>query len=1180
MNNKHFIIYNKVFKRLFTATLALCLLIVSINDNLIAQSFQTEFGKNRVQYHDFEWSFYESENFIVYFYQGGQDLAKYALKLAETELPDIQKKLEHQTRDKIELMVYHNISDLRQTNIGQQIDENNTGGTTQIAANKVFVYFNGDHDHLKKQIVKGIAKVHFENLVFGSSFQEIIQNAVLLNLPEWFSEGLTRYITEDWNSELDDRLTKIATDKRFKNFNKLDGEDALFAGHALWYYLAQNHGETSIPNILYLTRINRSVESGFLFVLGLPTNKIVEEWWNHVQLLAENKNSSRTDVKDGSLVFKTKKRHRAAKIDKISVSPNGDKLVYNTNEKGLKKIFLYDLKTDKKKRIVKTGFKSYMLPINANYPIYAWNKKGSKLGIIYEKRDEIKLVIHDFNKEEVEEFSITKFQQIFDIAFSDDERRLVLSAAKNGQADLFTYFISNARVTQLTNDFYDDLDLEFVTMDDRRGIIFRSNRPNDTLVTARFDSIFPKADFDLFFLDMSNDDPELFQLTDTPNANEENIQKYDDRHVAYMSDQNGIQNRFVLKFDTVFIRTDKMVFSNGEILINPKNLDSLQTNNLVDSIQTKDIYTTRGDTKAITNYNSNIRDYNVSSKSGKLFELIDESSIFSVIKKPKIASDSIDIILENTAFQNYKNKVPSPNKSKKVTGLELQRELDILKPKEEEIIAEELNEIEEDSTLSGYYFQSEFDYLPKYDLDSTNEAGNFEYRVMSLEENRRKRIRLSRVRGYSTKFAIDYLAGQLDNSIIAFHQYQSYNLEPNGNFNPDLKGMLKFGASDLFEDHKILAGFRIPIFNFEQFEFFTNYRNLEKQLDKHYTYYRKSNTFKRDETRNDPTEKYKLITNFFQYTLSYPFDITSRLALNMGYRQDKKIALSSKEFLDIKPEYEQWLQLKLEYIFDNTFNITPHILSGLRYKLYTEVHKPFSAVINDSDIGFNIKDTGWMGVVGGDIRHYKKIHRQIIWANRFSFASSFGSKGIVYFLGAVDNWITLPSNNGNTVDNPRFDTDIPVDPEGKADYAFQSLTPNLRGFKFNVRNGSKYALFNSEIRIPIVTYLFNRPVRQQFFRDLQISAFTDIGTAWDVGNPFSEENRYTTYVYDGITEDSAGNSPVVVRVQYYKNPIVIGYGFGARSTFLGYYVKFDKAWGVDSGHRNEGMWYFSIGKDF
>ena len=36
------------------------------------------FGKNRVQYGDFHWSYYMNDNFDVYFYQGGNDLAQYA----------------------------------------------------------------------------------------------------------------------------------------------------------------------------------------------------------------------------------------------------------------------------------------------------------------------------------------------------------------------------------------------------------------------------------------------------------------------------------------------------------------------------------------------------------------------------------------------------------------------------------------------------------------------------------------------------------------------------------------------------------------------------------------------------------------------------------------------------------------------------------------------------------------------------------------------------------------------------------------------------------------------------------------------------------------------------------------------------------------------------------------------
>ena len=41
------------------------------------------FGKNRVQWGDFHWSYYKNDNFDVYFYQGGDDLARYAQAYAK-----------------------------------------------------------------------------------------------------------------------------------------------------------------------------------------------------------------------------------------------------------------------------------------------------------------------------------------------------------------------------------------------------------------------------------------------------------------------------------------------------------------------------------------------------------------------------------------------------------------------------------------------------------------------------------------------------------------------------------------------------------------------------------------------------------------------------------------------------------------------------------------------------------------------------------------------------------------------------------------------------------------------------------------------------------------------------------------------------------------------------------------
>ena len=68
--------------------LYLCCLILS---NLKGQVADVEFGKNRIQYHDFEWSFYTSDNFVTYFYLGGQDIGKFVIQVAEKNIEQIQK---------------------------------------------------------------------------------------------------------------------------------------------------------------------------------------------------------------------------------------------------------------------------------------------------------------------------------------------------------------------------------------------------------------------------------------------------------------------------------------------------------------------------------------------------------------------------------------------------------------------------------------------------------------------------------------------------------------------------------------------------------------------------------------------------------------------------------------------------------------------------------------------------------------------------------------------------------------------------------------------------------------------------------------------------------------------------------------------------------------------------------
>ena len=135
------------------------------------------------------------------------------------------------------------------------------------------------------------------------------------------------------------------------------------------------------------------------------------------------------------------------------------------------------------------------------------------------------------------------------------------------------------------------------------------------------------------------------------------------------------------------------------------------------------------------------------------------------------------------------------------------------------------------------------------------------------------------------------------------------------------------------------------------------------------------------------------------------------------------------------------------------------------------------------------------------------------------------------------------------------------------------IRDSLRGFKNNIRNGNSYALANVELRVPIIKYFSNR-IRSSFFRNLQLIGFFDVGTAWQGPTPFAEENPLNTvFISDPL-------SPVSVKVNYFRDPVVAGYGAGIRSVLFGYFVRLDYARGIETRVIQEPRIYFSLGMDF
>ena len=153
---------------------------------------------------------------------------------------------------------------------------------------------------------------------------------------------------------------------------------------------------------------------------------------------------------------------------------------------------------------------------------------------------------------------------------------------------------------------------------------------------------------------------------------------------------------------------------------------------------------------------------------------------------------------------------------------------------------------------------------------------------------------------------------------------------------------------------------------------------------------------------------------------------------------------------------------------------------------------------------------------------------------------------------------------------PTFDDNVPI-PDDPS-FAFKTNVNHIRGFRSNIRNGSSYLLGNMEFRLALFRYFLPQNKGATILRDFQLVGFADAGVAWYGASPYDEANPINTIFVDG---------PIAqLEIRYFRDPLVWGYGMGFRTTLLGYYVRIDRAWGVETRQRQDPIWHFSIGFDF
>ncbi len=1126
-----------------------------------AQVNAVTFGKNRLQYKKFKWQFYQTKNYNVYFYDGGQELAKFVAQVAEAELPGIEAAAEYSLQRRANIILYNEFADYKQTNIGLNTDLLNTGSVTRLVNNKMVLYYDANHYNLKRQIRQGIADIITKNVLFGDDLGEVAGNQNLLDLPTWLTDGYVAYLGENWSADLDDELKSEILSGNYSKFSSFAFDKPLLAGHAFWYYIEEKYKKENVTYFLYLARIYKNLNKASKQITKLTFKQLQAEFMEYQDDKYSKDISRRRAYPKGNYVegFDISKR---LNYFRFNVNPNkkNNDYVVTQFKKGIVRVILnsgYENKT-----LLKYGTRSYEADINPTYPIMAWDPKGTRISVVYKTEGHLKLFVYDvLSSFKQYSFDLTdKFDQIQDIKYMLDSRTLLLSAVKNGHADIFTFAIETEKIKQITNDVYDDLDATFVAFPNKTGIIYSSNRPTASAKTG--DTVLPSDNrFNVFLITDFGDKPELNQISQLTNLKYGDARfplPYNSSHFTFVSDENGIKNRYAGFFTTKAEGLDTLVLIEDEILRNPsqKTVDStlrVYKKTDIDSVAIVAISTDSVYSFPLTNYPSSLAETRVAGDNNQLSEVTRQSDE-KVLYKLKIDDNTLyrrNVTASPTEYAKKLARESRLTKIKPATGKNMPTSpTDVETPKKEDNIFQ--TEFGNDSTKT-IAATAEAMIVDRDDVDVLKKAKLYKYKPI--------------------KFSADYAGASFNNSILV-NRYQAYQGGAGPiklTSNTPLNGLVRLGVSDLMEDIKINGAFKLST-NLKDNEWLINYQNLKRRLDWGLLYYR--NTQELGFVTSDSVPAFfngRQYSNLYQVNVSYPLDETKSVRLSTGLRSDRTVFGADNQLpttLLLEDDKKVYALTHLEFVYDNSITVANNIMNGTRGKVFVDFNRQANkTATTDGKNTYN---------VGFDIRNYYPIYKNFIWAVRAAGDFSFGNQKLIYYLGGVDGWLQFGQNFKKDGSDRYFITNNP--PANDQAYAYQSLAVNLRGYKQNIANGNNAIVINSEFRLPVFTTLFDKTINNAAIRNFQLTQFVDLGTAWNGGYKAISRPSIT---YSSTAVDASGNPFVNVKVKTGGiGPFAGGYGFGARTTLLGYYVKFDCAWQMNGVFKGKPQTYFALGLDF
>ena len=455
-----------VITRFVRTLVALSLLLTP----LVATAQQ--FGRNKVEYEDFDFRILATEHFDVYYYAQEERAARMAARLAERWYARLSTLLHHTFARRQPLVLYGSQAEFAQTNVVRGLLPDSVGGVTEGARRRIVMPF--------APTLAETDRVIGHELVHAFQFDIALHYGRDTGQPLWFIEGMAEYLSRgslEPDSSLwlrDAVLSGRLPDAASAAARQLS---PYMFGHAFWSYLGGRFGDDIVEKSLKPGKKQRRLKDRMLHATGEKLDVLYKDW--RTAVVREH-----AGAREGRDKFPIWSRD-SMQIGP-SVSPDGSRAVFFSERDRLSlDLYLADLRTGLvTRKLATTAASAKFDSLQPLRSAGSWSPDGRWFAFAAVRQGRAALLLVDVGQGSADrEMVFPTVGQVLSPAWSPDGKSIAFSAIAGGWTDLYVTDVASGSLRQLTDDAF--ADLQPAWSPDGRSIAFVTERFSTDLSTLQ-----------------------------------------------------------------------------------------------------------------------------------------------------------------------------------------------------------------------------------------------------------------------------------------------------------------------------------------------------------------------------------------------------------------------------------------------------------------------------------------------------------------------------------------------------------------------------------------------------------------------------------------------------------------------------------------------------------------------